>query len=568
MAPRLINGQSKRLENWSQINWRKATKTVKNLRKRIFRARELGNFRKLRNLQKLMLRSQSNLLLSIKQITQINKGKQTAGVDKEVIETPQQRVKLALEMANTTHIVKPTKRIHIPKSNGKTRPLGIPTIKDRVMQAVVKNLLEPEWEAMFEENSYGFRPGRSCQDAIAQAFIRMAACGKKESGDTWILDADISGFFDNISHEKIEEAIGNTPGHKLIKSWLKSGFMERGKFNETHQGTPQGGVISPLLANIGLHGLEKAIKAIPYQYLHGRRNPAGMGIIRYADDFIVSANSEEAILRAKEVIEIWLKDRNLELSEEKTRIVRIDDGFDFLGFNIRRYREKALLIRPSKEKVLSFCKDIGLRIKFLASAPQEKLIKILNPILRGFANFYRGVVSKDTFDYIKNRVWKYLWRWAIRRHPNKGKEWIRKKYFATLSGIKWTFATKGETKRSKDKWVVLFNIASTPIIRHIKVKGRNSPDNPQLKKYWDDRAIKTGKIQWAKGGKLHEVAENQDWVCPICGDRLFNNEKLEIHHIVPVAEGGTDDAHNLLHLHTACHKQEHLKIQAKITSYK
>ena len=234
MRSRLINGLNKRLEDWSQIKWCKVNKTVKNLRQRIFRARQLGNFRRLRSLQKLMLRSHANLLLCIRQITQINTGKQTAGIDKEVINTPQQRVKLAQEMANTVHTVKPTKRVYIPKSNGKIRPLGIPTIRDRVMQAIVKNLLEPEWEAVFEENSYGFRPGRSCADSIEQIFNRINS-GPSSKGDSYILDADISGCFDNISHGHIEDAIGNVPGNKFIKMWLKAGYMEKGSFNETKQ---------------------------------------------------------------------------------------------------------------------------------------------------------------------------------------------------------------------------------------------------------------------------------------------------------------------------------------------
>jgi RNA-directed DNA polymerase len=216
MGKSLINGQNKQLEDWSQINWRKVKKVVKNLRQRIFRARQLGNWKRLRSLQKLMLRSHANLLLSIRQITQVNTGKQTAGIDKEVILEPQQRVKLALDMASTVHTVQPTKRVYIPKANGKKRPLGIPTVRDRVTQAIVKNLLEPEWEAVFEEHSYGFRPGRSCADAIAQIFNRITTKGTA-LGDTWVLDADISGFFDNISHS--HKKILGVGEPRLFKAW-------------------------------------------------------------------------------------------------------------------------------------------------------------------------------------------------------------------------------------------------------------------------------------------------------------------------------------------------------------
>jgi RNA-directed DNA polymerase len=567
MRHRLINGENKRLENWHQVNWRKAIKVVKNLRYRIFRARNLGNWRSLRRLQKLMLRSQSNLLLCIRQITQVNTGKRTAGIDKEVINTPQQRVKLFLEMAHTAHIVKPTKRIYIPKSNGKKRPLGIPTVRDRVMQAVFKNLLEPEWETLFSEHSYGFRPGRCCADAIEQSLVRICASGKSQQGDVWVLDADISSFFDNISHSHIENSIGNIPGRELIKMWLKSGFMDKGTFNETIQGTPQGGTISPLLANIGLHGLEEAVRAIPYRRPRkgkpaGRIISEGMGIIRYADDFIVTAHSKEYILEAKKVIETWLKERNLELSAEKTRIVHTEDGFDFLGFNLRTYKGKALF-KPAKSKVLAFCKRIGELVKSLNGAKQEQIIFHLNPILRGFANYYRGGVSKEVFNYVDHRIWQYLWRWAKRRHPRKSTKWIKDKYFHQIGTRKWVFAHKSKDRRNNPIWLKLYGVASTPIVRHIKVKGKASPDNPDLREYWVNRNKRMGKIRWSKGSKYYIIAQDQDWTCPICGEPLLNGENLDIHHIVPVKDGGRDDTHNLIHLHSICHKQEHSKPKKK-----
>lgn len=264
------------------------------------------------------------------------------------------------------------------------------------MQTIVKNLLEPEWEAVFEEHSYGFRPGRSCADAIGQAFNRIASKYGNTTGDTWVLDADISGFFDNISHKHIENAIRDTPGRELIKMWLKSGFLDKGAFHATEQGTPQGGVISPLLANIGLHGLEKAIRDIPYRKPSGKTNYYGMGIIRYADDFIVTANSREYILEARQVVEKWLLNRNLRLSEEKTKIVQVEDGLDFLGFNLRTYKGTAI-IKPSKEKVLSFCQKIGKTLKTLLGATQEAVIAKLNPTLRGFARLLQRSMQQRHF---------------------------------------------------------------------------------------------------------------------------------------------------------------------------
>lgn len=327
---------------WNSTDWKAVQMYVTKLRQRIYRAEQSNQHRKVRKLQRLLLRSEANLIISIRRVTQQNKGKRTPGVDEHTALSRRERNQLYEQLRKQNilrHHPKPAKRIYIAKKNGKLRPLGIPTIKDRVYQNMVRNALEPQWESRFEANSYGFLPKRSTHDAIRSIFNRINGGSKKK----WIFEGDFKGCFDHLNHNWILKQLANFPGSQLIERWLQMGYMERNAFSETQEGTPQGGIISPLLANVALHGMEEAL-GITYKknYKANRSyiiHPAcKIAFVRYADDFVVLAETKEQAQSIYERLRPYLKDRGLELSPEKTKVTHIERGFEFLGFSIRQYK--------------------------------------------------------------------------------------------------------------------------------------------------------------------------------------------------------------------------------------
>jgi len=483
-AAKPLIGASSKVANWDAINWRAIEQQVKRLQMRIAKATRERRWGKVSSLQWLLTHAFSAKLLAVRRVTR-NSGRKTAGVDGIVWKTAAQKLNAARSLQRRGYCPKPLRRIYIPKKSGKLRPLGIPTMFDRAQQALHLLGLEPVAETLADPNAYGFRPKRSTADAIVQCFNVL--CRKRSA--QWILEGDIKACFDRISHPWLQDHI---PMDKaILKKWLAAGYMEEGVVYPTEAGTPQGGIASPVLANMALDGLEEITRrAVP--------NNRKIHVVKYADDFIITGTSKEVLeTQVKPAVVAFLKERGLELSEEKTRITHIDDGFDFLGFNVRKYAGK-LLIKPSKSAVKRFLDKVRALIKANLAAKTEELIRQLNSKLRGWANYYRHEVSKKTFAYVDTQVFLALIAWINRRHPEKSAQWKRQRYFRRKGLRQWVFFAKIRDALKSVTHLDLFSMASVPIIRHIKIQARANPYDPAFTDYFTRRASgrRVSSLSW------------------------------------------------------------------------
>jgi RNA-directed DNA polymerase len=534
--------------DWHSINWKPANRNVRRLQSRIVQAQQQGKKRKVRALQYILTRSYSARCLAVRRITE-NTGRRTPGVDGQLLDTPAKKAQAIENLTTEDYRAQPLRRIYIPKNTeGKMRPLSIPTMQDRAQQALHLLALDPIAETTADPNSYGFRKERSVADAIVQCYIVLA----RSTSPQWILEGDIKSCFDEISQPWL---LSNTPMNRTtLRKWLEAGFIEQQVHYPTATGTPQGGVISPVLMNLCLDGLEPLIKTNFPQ-----RSGKQVNLVRFADNLIITGRSQEILENeVKPLVVAFLDERGLQLSKSKTRITHINEGFDFLGSHIRKYNGK-FLSTPSRANVHTFLNEIKASFRENLHTPVEKLLFILNPQIRGWAQFHRSSASKKTFSYVDYRIFCELERWMQRRHPRKSLSWCYQKYLTKVGNRNYVLQGNYSDRRGNPHTIRLEKAADLPIKRHIKIKAEANPYDPEWEIYFEGRSAQQMKDSHKGYEKMVKLWFNQDGLCPQCGEKITRETGWHIHHRVRLVDGGNDSMANLILMHPTCHHQLHAR---------
>ena len=552
--------QTAGLDIFSKGSLSECERYVRGIQTKLDRAVANGDKSQIRGyVHRLNKKSRAVKILAIHRVCEVNSGRHTAGVDG--VKMPKdkgERRELMFSLIDEIDIDKkpsPIRRVYIPKPNGDKRPLGIPTIMDRIIQEIIRISIEPICEYHFLSCSYGFRPKRSCQDAVTDLFTKLS----QKNSRRWIVEGDVKGCFDHIKHTHIISTLWewDIPNNviTIIEKILKAGIMEELAFSPSDEGTPQGGIISPMLSNVALTYLDEIVRD---RYTFGKRktNP----IVRYADDFVIITENEAQAKEIKSYIGVELKNRiGVELSDDKTSITNISDGFDFLGFNIRKYKNRdidKLLIMPSRKNVKKVIQKLKDTFDWVLQNGRsiDTLIRLHNPIFRGWANYYRHSVSKRTFSYITDRYWDMTSRFLMEKYPNQLKSNWRKLFFTMVDKDRWNL-------HDRDTGATIIKITKIPIIRYTKVRGDIRVYDSEATDYWEKRELSKTRNSIFGSVSLERLFKRQKGKCSYC-KHIFTQEDVQEsaihkHHLKPKSEGGNWKLGNLRLLHTECHTSLH-----------
>jgi RNA-directed DNA polymerase len=539
--------------DWHSIDWKKVWRTVRRLQARIVKAVRQGRWNKVKALVYLLTHSFSGRALAILRVVS-NSGARTPGVDGILWNTPESKSAAFSTLRRHGYQPQPLRRVYIPKSNGKNRALGIPTMADRAIQALYLLGLDPIAETLADGHSYGFRLERCCADALDQCHKIL----RSPTSPSWILEGDIKACFDRISHTWLRD---NIPMDKeLLEKWLKAGFLEKHVLFATTEGTPQGGIISPALANRALDGLQPLLEQ-QFGNTRRRQKECKVHLVRYADDFIITGTSR-ALLKneVQPLVEHFLRERGLELSHEKTRITHVKNGFDFLGQTVRRYPNGKILIKPSKRSVKTFLAKIQETLDNSGGLTAGELIQRLNQQIKGWTMYHRYAVSQRIFSAVDHRIFWKLMRWCHQRHPQKSRKWIKTKYFQREGRRGWVFTGVIRDHKGKAWPIQLMDAAGIKILRWKKIRSAANPYDPEWELYLEERAAWKLTHTLAGRRRIEHLWKEQQGHCVVCGQILRTEDQpWQIHHRVWRSRGGQETCDNLELLHANCHRQVHSK---------